>query len=113
MGIIQQTNIELIESAKNIVNCVFDCFMTEMYDEVIKGIKQKESKLAVVPAKKDARRPGQASEGVDAKDGEESRYVQMEPIAKAVAAEHQTSAEGEIAEVAGSTSQNQPEANTK
>lgn len=87
--------------------------MTEMYDEVIKGIKQKESKLAVAPAKKDDRRPGQASEGSDAKDGEESRYVQMEPIEKAAAVEHQASAEGKIAEVAGSKSQNQPEANTK
>lgn len=65
----------MIESAKNIVNCVFDCFMTEMYDEVIKGIKQKESKLAVVPAKKESRRPGQAPEGSNAKEGEESRYV--------------------------------------
>ena len=75
MGIIQQTNIELIESAKNIVNCVFDCFMTEMYDEVIKAAKQKESKLAGASKKKDGRRPGLASEGSNAEEGEESRYV--------------------------------------
>ena len=75
LGIIQQTNIELIESAKNIVNCVFDCFMTEMYDEVIKAAKLKESKLAAATKKKDGRRVGAAAEGSNGGDGEESRYV--------------------------------------
>lgn len=74
LRIIQQTNIELIESAKNIVNCVFDCFMTEMYDEVVKGIKQRESKLAAAHSAKDKK---EAS-----KEDEESKYVSMEPIQK-------------------------------
>ena len=63
------------------VNNVFDCFMTEMYDEVLKGIEERERKLAA-STKKDGRRPGQAAEPGAAKDGEDSRYVQMEPIQK-------------------------------
>jgi len=40
------------------VNNVFDCFMTEMYDEVLKGIEERERKLAAASTKKDGRRPG-------------------------------------------------------
>ena len=82
MAIIQSTNIELIDSAKDMVNNVFDCFMTEMYDEVIKGIEERERKLAAASTKKDSRRPGQAAEASAAQDGEDSKYVQMEPIQK-------------------------------
>lgn len=77
----------MIDSAKNMVNNVFDCFMTEMYDEVLKGIEERERKLAAASTKKDGRRPGQAAEPGAAKDGEDSRYVQMEPIQKIAAAD--------------------------
>lgn len=60
--------------------------MTEMYDEVIKGIEERERKLAAANTKKDSRRPGQAAEASAAQDGEDSRYVQMEPIQKIAAA---------------------------
>ena len=75
MAIIQATNIELIDSAKSIVNSVFDCFMTEMYDEVVKGIEERERKLAAASTKKDGKRVAQAAEASEGQDGEESRYV--------------------------------------
>jgi hypothetical protein len=34
------------------VNSVFDCFMTEMHDEVVKGIEERERKLAASNSKK-------------------------------------------------------------
>jgi len=105
LAVIQSTNIELIDSAKNMVNNVFDCFMTEMYDEVIKGIEERERKLAAASTKKDSRRPGQAAEASAAKDGEDSRYVQMEPIQKiaAAAADQPAGQANATAEVDGSS----------
>jgi len=38
----------MLDITKNVVNCVFDCFMPEMQEEVVKGIKEriKERKAA-------------------------------------------------------------------
>ena len=57
------------------MNSVFDCFMTEMYDEVVKGIEERERKLAAANTKKDGKKVGQAAEVGEAQGGEESRYV--------------------------------------
>jgi len=37
--------MELADQVKGVVNCVFDCFMPEMQDEVVSVAKAKESKL--------------------------------------------------------------------
>lgn len=73
LALIQHSNMEQVEQVKNIVNCVFDCFMPEMQDEVVRVAKSKESKLH-----KQGKSEASLSEGPDA----ESKYVSMEPITK-------------------------------
>jgi hypothetical protein len=65
----------MIESAKTMVNCVFDCFMPEMLDEVVKAAKERDAKLAA------AKRAGR-SQFDDQKEAGDSKYVSMEPILK-------------------------------
>lgn len=72
LALIQHSNMELAEQVKGIVNCVFDCFMPEVHDEVVSVAKAKESKL---------RKQGK-KEGPPDSVEEESKYVSMEPIRK-------------------------------
>ena len=60
--IVQQSGSDQIEHVKALINLVFDCFMPEMHDEVVKSQKKKEKK--------------------DEKQEEDSKYVSMEPIPK-------------------------------
>lgn len=54
----------MLESVKGIVNCVFDCFSTDIVDEVVNSKSEREKAMK------------------EKKDGDESKYVQMEPIVK-------------------------------
>ena len=65
------------------VNCVFDCFMPEMQEEVVKVIKERDGKMAAT-ASKNGRRAGRSEKENDAKDVEDSKYVSMEPIKKII-----------------------------
>lgn len=76
LGIFQQTNLEFIDSTKALVSCVFDCFMPEIQDEVVKVIKEKDRKLEGKKGKPVA--PEKDEKGKE----EESRYVLMEPVKK-------------------------------
>ena len=60
-------NIDMLDVTKFIVNCVFDCFMPEMQEEVVKQIKDKDLKSKEKTKTK-------------SNEEEESKYVQMEPI---------------------------------
>ena len=42
--IVQQSGSDQIEHIKALINLVFDCFMPEMHDEVVKSQKKKEKK---------------------------------------------------------------------
>lgn len=82
LAIVQQTNMELLDSTKIMVSCVFDCFMPEMQEEVVKAVKEKEKKIAG-NASKHQKKAGRSEKEEDGKE-EESRYVEMEPIKKIV-----------------------------
>lgn len=70
--IVQQTDMDIDECAKTLLNCAFDCFMPEMQEEVVRAQKQKMKKPS---AKK--------SSGADKdKPDDEDCMVQMEPIEK-------------------------------
>lgn len=60
--------MELADSAKVLVNSVFDCFLPELHEEVVKGARNRAAKLA--ESKKASGRP----------ETVESKYVEMEPI---------------------------------
>jgi hypothetical protein len=64
LATLQQNNLEMLEITKNVVNCVFDCFMPEMQEEVVKGAKER------------------LRERKATREGQDSKYVSMEPIAK-------------------------------
>jgi len=82
LAIVQQTGIEAVDPVKIMVSCVFDCFMPEMQEEVVKPFKEKESKMAG-NASKHQKKAGRPEKEKDAKE-EESRYVLMEPIKKII-----------------------------
>ena len=64
LAIIQQTNIDLVDSTKTMVNCVFDCFMPEMQEEVVKSIKERDSKMG---ASKNGKKVGRSEKENDTK----------------------------------------------
>lgn len=74
LHIIQQTGADLVDSAKTMVNCVFDCFMPEMQEEVVQVCKEREAKMAAT-ASKNGKKGGRSEKENDAKDEEESKYV--------------------------------------
>jgi len=53
---------------KGIVNCVFDCFSTDIVDEVVNTKVEREKAMKEKAEKKES--------------GDESKYVLMEPIIK-------------------------------
>jgi hypothetical protein len=67
--VIQQSGSDQIEHVKALINLVFDCFLPEMHDEVVKTKQQKEKK--------------------EEKQEEDSKYVSMEPIPKILTEEAQ------------------------
>jgi len=99
LAILQQTGADLVDAAKTMVNCVFDCFMPEVQEEVVRVIKERDSKMAAA-----ARRAGRSEKESDAKDPEDSKYVSMEPIKKIVSeADNQDPVQAKIqAEIEGS-----------
>ena len=58
--IVQQSGSDQIEHVKALINLVFDCFMPEMHDEVVKAQAQ----------------------NTESQENEDSKYVSMEPIPK-------------------------------
>lgn len=67
LATIQTINVDMISECKPIINCVFECFIPEMQEEVITAAKDR------------AKNAGKLSKEENA----DSKYVQMEPIAKA------------------------------
>jgi hypothetical protein len=65
--------MDLADSAKVLVNSVFDCFLPELHEEVVQVAKQRERKL--LEAKEKAN---------DAAGQGGSCYVEMEPIKRIV-----------------------------
>ena len=73
--VVQQSGTDQIEHIKALVNLVFDCFMPEMHDEVVKAQKPKDKR--------------------DQTEEEDSKYVSMEHIPKMVAEESDAVMEAE------------------
>lgn len=69
----QQTELDIDETTKTLLHCAFECYMPEMQEEVVKVVKEKKKGAA----------------GGDADAAQDSKYVQMEPILKAEAAQAQ------------------------
>lgn len=44
--IVQQTDMDIDECAKTLLNCAFDCFIPEMQEEVVRAQKQKKKASA-------------------------------------------------------------------
>lgn len=75
--IVQQTDMDIDECAKTLLNCAFDCFMPEMQEEVLRAQKQK-TKTSTAHKSAGAGK---------AKPDDEDCMVQMEPIEKIKASE--------------------------